>query len=133
MRLRTPKTHNLYLSGDDHRLGVVSKDGALFTLDLSAGQGLARLVKQNIKIDGIMKTELSGKPLANLALLNHHTWAATSDGVSLRLWDLTSGELLAAFSGDDEFESCAVSPDDSLLVIGTSSGRIHRLAIEMPG
>jgi hypothetical protein len=48
----------------------------------------------------------------------------------VKLWDLVSGTLLATFTGDNELETIAISPDETELIFGTVFGEIHQLVIE---
>jgi hypothetical protein len=48
----------------------------------------------------------------------------------VKLRDLVSSTLLATFTGDNELETIAVSPDEPELIIGTVFGEIHQLVIE---
>lgn len=56
--------------------------------------------------------------------------AAGSDDGTVRLWDLTDGSLLGAFTGESAITACALSADGRLLVAGEASGRVHLLRIE---
>ena len=49
---------------------------------------------------------------------------------TLRLWNLGSGKKIAAFAGDGEIGSCAVTSDGRTIVGGESSGRVHFLRLE---
>lgn len=86
--------------------------------------------KGSVKVNGVWKTEMPGKPLSNLMLFNQHHWARLNNGEIVMLWDLVSGTLIATFTGDNELETIAVSPDESKLYIGTVSEEIHQLVIE---
>jgi len=123
------KSHSLQISGDGHRIAAVSESGAVMTWDLRTGRELACLPDGSVKLRGVWNTDLTGRALTNLALLNQRAWAVVCDGETVTLWDLTRGLRLASFTGDGEFETCALSPDDSILVVGTTSGVTHRLAI----
>ncbi len=54
--------------------------------------------------------------------------SASLDG-SCRVWNLDTREVVAAFSGESPVLSCAVSPDDNVLVLGEESGRVHILRL----
>ncbi len=58
--------------------------------------------------------------------------AAGGDDRTLRLWDLASGEELAAFTGESTVTACAVSADGTVLVAGEASGRVHLLRLAGP-
>jgi len=49
---------------------------------------------------------------------------------ALRLWSLKTGEELANFPNDEQWKSCAVSPDDSRLVASTDQGTLILLELE---
>jgi hypothetical protein len=48
----------------------------------------------------------------------------------LKLWDLSSGDVLATFYGEAPFTSAVLSRPMPGVVAGDSLGRIHILAIE---
>jgi WD40 repeat protein len=48
---------------------------------------------------------------------------------TLRLWDLESGEEIAAFTGEAEMRSCAFTPDGCTIVAGDGFGRVHFLRL----
>ncbi|UNU23951.1 WD40 repeat domain-containing protein [Microcoleus vaginatus] len=49
---------------------------------------------------------------------------------TLKIWDLLSGKEIASFSGDAEFDCCAIAPDGVTVVAGARSGRVHFLRLE---
>ncbi|WP_190274292.1 hypothetical protein [Oscillatoria nigro-viridis] len=49
---------------------------------------------------------------------------------TLKIWDLLSGKEIASFSGDAEFDCCAIAPDRVTVVAGDRSGRVHFLRLE---
>jgi WD40 repeat protein/tetratricopeptide (TPR) repeat protein len=49
---------------------------------------------------------------------------------TVRVWDLTSGSLIASFSGDSIISDCAIAPDGVTFVVGDKSGRLHFLRLE---
>ncbi|TVU52285.1 MAG: hypothetical protein EA414_18185, partial [Arthrospira sp. PLM2.Bin9] len=49
---------------------------------------------------------------------------------TLKLWDLATGEEIASFTAEAEFEACAVAPDGVTVVAGDESGRVHFLRLE---
>jgi WD40 repeat protein len=58
-----------------------------------------------------------------------------SDDQTLKVWDLESGKLIAAFSAEGALHACAVAPGsgrpwDSVIVAGGASGRVHFLRLE---
>ena len=56
--------------------------------------------------------------------------AISSSRDTLKIWDLLSGKEVASFSGDAEFECCAIAPDGVTVVAGDRSGRVHFLRLE---
>ena len=111
-------------------MGVVSDDGAVQIWHIQTGKIISEFCKGSLKVNGVWKTEMPGKPLTNLVLFNQHHWAALNNVEIVKLRDLVSGTLLATFTGDNELETIAVSPDETELIIGTVFGEIHQLVIE---
>jgi WD40 repeat protein len=134
LSLRTPwtKTHNLVIANDGSRLAAVSNHGAVVVWNLTNGQSLFELPEGSVKTSGEWNTDLSGKPLANLHLLSRFEWVIACNGTNLTIWDVSTGTQVASFTGDGAFESCSVSPDDSVVAVGTVLSKIHMLAIEAP-
>jgi WD40 repeat protein len=62
--------------------------------------------------DGRWVTTVSGIPLAE------------SDN-TLRVWDAQNGSVIARFTGDCPFRSCAMSPPGDLICAGDQWGRVH--------
>jgi WD40 repeat protein len=84
----------------------------------------------------------SGKELQTLAGHSNmvNAVAVTPDGKravsasrdeSLRVWDLATGKVVAAFTADAPLLSCAVGPDGRVIVAGDESGRVHFLSLEI--
>jgi WD40 repeat protein len=82
----------------------------------------------------------TGRELQTLA--DHSNWvtavALTPDGKravsasydeTLKVWDLETGEVVAAFTADAPLISCAVGPDGRAIVAGDASGRVHFLSL----
>jgi WD40 repeat protein len=130
IKLDWMKSNSLLVSGDGCRIAAVSEDGAAMTWDVSTGRPLVGFTAGSVKTNGVPETYLPGKCLSNFVLLNEHEWAVVNDGEKVALWNLASGSQLASLTGDSIFETCAISPDDSILVVGTNSGEMHILAIE---
>ncbi|HUU69448.1 MAG TPA: hypothetical protein VM186_07980, partial [Planctomycetota bacterium] len=53
-----------------------------------------------------------------------------SEDKMLKVWELATGALVASFTGDHEFECCAVAPDGCVIVAGDEFGHVHFLCIE---
>ena len=56
--------------------------------------------------------------------------SASSDQ-TLRVWDLETGKVVAAFTADATLLSCAVGPDGRVFVAGDQSGRVHFLSLKL--
>jgi NACHT domain- and WD repeat-containing protein len=54
---------------------------------------------------------------------------STSIDMSIKLWDLINGDLLATFDGEHVIWSCAIAPDDMTVIIGDNMGRPRFLAM----
>jgi hypothetical protein len=54
---------------------------------------------------------------------------SASADLTLKVWNLESGELVAPFSRDSALTACAVAPDGTI-VAGEASGRMHFLRLE---
>jgi len=52
---------------------------------------------------------------------------------TLKIWDLLTGKEVASFSGEHEFNCCAIAPDGVTVVAGDNSGRVHFLRLEGMG
>ena len=128
--LNWSKSHCLVIKENGQRMGAVSDDGRVNIWDLQTYNLIGEFGKGSVKVSGVWKTDMPGKPLFNLALFNQHHWAALNNGEMVKIWDLVSGTLLATFTGDHELETIAVSPDETKLIIGTVFGEIHQLIIE---
>jgi WD40 repeat protein len=48
---------------------------------------------------------------------------------TLKVWDLSSGQVIATFSGEGSLDACAIAPDGRIVAGGTS-GRVHILRLE---
>ena len=58
------------------------------------------------------------------------TAISASEDKTLKVRDLLSGEEVASFSGEAEFDCCAISPDGVTVVAKDKSGRVHFLRLE---
>ncbi|MFH1303741.1 MAG: SUMF1/EgtB/PvdO family nonheme iron enzyme [Planctomycetota bacterium] len=52
---------------------------------------------------------------------------------TIRLWDPLKGSLLATYAFDDLARNIAVGPDNRTLLVGCTTGRIHKIIFAMPG
>lgn len=55
---------------------------------------------------------------------------SASEDHTLQVWQLDNGELIAKFSGDSSFNSCAVAPDGMDIIAGDAAGRVHIFRLE---
>ncbi|MEG4099510.1 WD40 repeat domain-containing protein, partial [Microcoleus sp. Pol17_C1] len=53
-----------------------------------------------------------------------------SDDKTLKVWDLSSGNLIASFTGESSIACCAIAPDGVTIVAGDASGRVYFLRLE---
>jgi hypothetical protein len=116
--------------GDGRLVAAISSDGRVHAWDIADDRQLAGLPPRSCKVGGVYQTDLPGKPDVGLALVNGCQWALGCRGNTATLWDLSTSQPLAAFTGDTVFESCGTSPDGSVAVVGTISGSTHTLGIE---
>lgn len=49
---------------------------------------------------------------------------------TLKVWNSSSGEVIASFTGEGELLCCAVAPDGVTIVAGERTGRVHFLRLE---
>ena len=47
-----------------------------------------------------------------------------------KVWDLTSGQGVARFTGESPISCCTVPPNGKTIVVGENSGRVHILCLE---
>jgi WD40 repeat protein len=53
-----------------------------------------------------------------------------SDDQTLKVWDLSSGQVVASFCGDSAIHCCAIAPDKRTIIAGDALGRVHFLRLE---
>ena len=56
---------------------------------------------------------------------------SASDDETLKVWELNTGEVLAAFSCDGHALCCAFH-DDKRIISGDAVGRVHFITLEEP-
>jgi WD40 repeat protein len=49
--------------------------------------------------------------------------------MTLRVWDIETGQTIASFIGNHHLLTCAISPDGATIVAGEASGRVHFLRL----
>ncbi len=56
-----------------------------------------------------------------------------SDDKTMKVWDITSGKIITTYQLDGAANSIAISRDGKTLIVGSKSGRVHKLTILQPG
>jgi WD40 repeat protein len=49
---------------------------------------------------------------------------------TIKVWDLSSGKVIASFTAESPIASCAIAPDGVTIVAGDESGRVYFLRLE---
>ncbi|WP_445301976.1 WD40 repeat domain-containing protein [Microcoleus sp. N9_B4] len=49
---------------------------------------------------------------------------------TLKFWDLSSGNVIASFTGESSIACCAIAPDGVTIVAGDESGTVYFLRLE---
>jgi WD40 repeat protein len=49
---------------------------------------------------------------------------------TIKVWDLSSGKVIASFTGESSIACCAIAPDGVTIVAGDTSGRVYFLRLE---
>ncbi len=110
---------------------VISPDGALTALCGRTGifVGEAKTGRTRMRVDRVKRGAMLD--FAHLALHPSGARLATA-GTDHRLvvWDVALGEPLAAFTGEEAFSCCALSPDGLTVVGGGESGTLAFLSLE---
>jgi WD40 repeat protein len=104
--------------------GAISRcDGVLQVWDLDTGKALCDLKGHIVLVNVVEVTPDGGYVVSG------------SYDMTLRMWDLQSGEEIACFGGDSGFTASAVTWDGNTIIAGEESGRIHFLRVEniVPG
>jgi WD40 repeat protein len=52
------------------------------------------------------------------------------DDNTLKVWDLTTGNVIASFTSESAIACSAIAPDGVTIVAGTRSGRVYFLRLE---
>jgi WD40 repeat protein len=53
-----------------------------------------------------------------------------SEDWTLKVWDLSSGQVVASFYGNSAIRRCVVARDGRTIVAGEESGQVHFLRLE---
>ena len=61
---------------------------------------------------------------------NGNFMVSVADDTTLKLWNLSSLEVIASFTAEDALECCTFAPDGMTIVAGERSGRLHFLQLE---
>ncbi len=91
---------------------------ALKYWDLETGEPPIPLIGHDKKVNGLA------------IALNGNFMVSVADDATLKVWDLSSLEAIATFTGEDALESCAIAPDNATIVAGERSGRLHLLQLQ---
>jgi WD40 repeat protein len=103
----------------DGRQIAYGANSSVSMLDLAAGGEVEPLlVSKGDEIFDSMTFTCSGK-----------YFIATSRA-KLRVWDTGTKDLVAEFTADNPFRSCAVAPDEVTIVAGDMKGLLHFLRLE---
>jgi WD40 repeat protein len=94
-----------------------SNDRTLRIWDLESGQALRTLEGHT---DGVSAVEVTPD--------GRHAVSGSSDQ-TLRIWDLDGGKEIAAFTGDNQMHSCAVTSDGRTIIAADGLGRLHSLRL----
>lgn len=118
-----PCIESLALSPDDRWLILGQRDRPIGVVDLQSGAEVLRLAGHDGIVFGLSVTQ-GGRRLVSAA-----------DDRSLRIWDLSDGSCLAAFTADSPLYSCAADASGKALVAGEGaySGVVHFLSLMEDG
>ena len=108
----------LSTSPDGSLLIAGSSKGALKILDMKVG-------KERFALDGHTEAVCS----IAITSTKVRTASASRDG-TLKIWNLTDGKLIESFVGESPLTHCTFSSDNSTLIVGEVSGRLHYLKLE---
>lgn len=107
----------LAVAPDSSRV-LAASGNSIGVFDLATGQRTAELNGHTASVYDLDITSDGGRVLS------------ASQDRTLRLWDLTSGQLLATFTADAPLYCCRVAPDGAQIVAGDEMGGVHFLKIE---
>ncbi|MEA3324138.1 MAG: TIR domain-containing protein [Euryarchaeota archaeon] len=94
-----------------------SDDNTLKVWDIESGEEIRTLAGHTSSVDAVAVT-----PDGRYAI-------SGSYDNTLKVWDIESRQILASFSGDAPFLTCAISADSRTIVAGDASGRVHLLQL----
>jgi WD40 repeat protein len=72
----------------------------------------------------------SGKVTSVVISPEGMTAVSGSGDNTLKLWDLSSGKVMASFVGDSRIKCLTISSDGRVVLAGEKSGHIHFLRLE---
>jgi WD40 repeat protein len=105
-------------SPDGQRIATIGRDGVTIIWDANTGSELLRLPGTTQPGDAISAQRLAFSPDGR--------WLATADDSLIRLWGVTSGDLIRTFSGHSgEVWAIAFSPDGSQLASGGADAQAY--------
>jgi WD40 repeat protein len=118
-----PCIESLALSPDDRWLIIGQRNRPIVVLDLVSDSERLKLVGHTGMVLGLSVTA-GGRRLVSAA-----------DDRSMRVWDLSNGSCIAAFTADRPLYSCAADAAGDLLVAGegANSGMVHFLSLVEEG
>jgi WD40 repeat protein len=113
--------NRVLLTSDGRRAISASHDKTLIVWDLQSGQVMRRL-------------EGHTGPIRDVALTPDNQQAiSASEDKTLIVWDLQNGCKIASFETDEVLNTCVIAYDESTIIMGGVSGRVHFLRLEGVG
>jgi WD40 repeat protein len=122
---------NIIVSADSLWLGAVSNRGEAKIWNNSTGNLCITLPAGSVKVTEEYSTNIYENPVSNLKFMPGRRWVVVNDGNQITVWKLDRDKKVTAFTGETVFETFAVSPDESLIAVGTVLGELHQLVIEL--
>lgn len=111
------KVTTIMVTFDGSRV-LSASDKTLKVWGLANGQELHTLNGHSDKVTAITVTP------------NNSRAVSVSEDTTVKVWDLTTGLLLASINLDGSIECCAVTPDSQTIVAGGSNG-VHFIRLEL--